>query len=126
MVYDLLRLGLFSDNDGRMSDATKTKLFEILGFGNWEAGRSAEEIHRKKAMKENLDFDKGDITPDVYDDHALHIGEHIKTCVSTKCVNNKELRDRVARHIALHTQLAGLNGGVSDLEKKFGEEKIDE
>ena len=126
MVYDLLRLGLFSDNDGRMSDATKTKLFEILGFGNWEAGRSADEIHRKKAMKENLDFEKGDITPDVYDDHALHIGEHIKTCVSTKCVKDKELRDRVARHIALHTQLSGLNGGVSDLEKKFGEEQIDE
>ena len=126
MVYDLLRLGLFSDNDGRMSDATKSKLFEILGFGNWEAGRSSEEVHRKKALKENIDFDKGDITPDVYDDHAIHIGEHIKTCVSTKCVKNKELRDRVARHIALHTQLSGLSGGVSDLEKKFGEEQIDE
>ncbi|MCM1456084.1 MAG: hypothetical protein NC037_06140, partial [Bacteroides sp.] len=126
MVYDLLRLGLFTDNDGKMSDATKTKLFEILGFGNWESGRSADEVHLKKAMKENIDFDKGDITPDVYDDHAIHIGEHIKTCVSAKCVKNKELRDRVARHIALHTQLAGLNGGVSELEKKFEEDKTNE
>ncbi|MDE6303013.1 MAG: hypothetical protein K2M36_05450, partial [Clostridia bacterium] len=123
MVYDLLRLGLFTDNDGTMTDSTKTKLFEILGFGNWEAGRSADEAHRKKALKENMDFEAAEITPDVYDDHNLHIGEHIKMCVSTKCVKDKNLRDRVARHIALHTQLAGLSGGVGALERKFLEQE---
>ncbi len=126
MVYDLLRLGLFTDNDGTMSDGTKTRLFEILGFGNWESGRSADEVHRKKALKENMDFDKSDITPDVYDNHNLHIGEHVKMCVSTKCVRDKALRDRVARHIALHTQLAGLNGGINELERKFAEESENE
>lgn len=122
MVYDLLRLGLFTDGDGKMSEATKTKLFEILGFGNWEAGRSADEVHRKKAMRENMEFEDGEITPDVYDDHAMHIEEHIKACVSTRCVKDRALRDRVARHIALHTQLAGLNGNVDMMEKKFEED----
>lgn len=119
MVYDLLRMGLFADGEGKMSDATKTKLFEILGFGNWEDGRSSDEIHRKKALRENLEFEKGDIVPDVYDDHNLHMGEHIKLCVSSKCMRDRALRDRVANHIALHTQLAGLNGGVGELTKKF-------
>lgn len=123
MVYDLLKLGLFTDNDGKMSDATKTKLFEILGFGNWESGRSADEVHRKKALAENMAFENGDVTPDVYDNHNIHIEEHVKACVSSKCVKNKELRDRVAKHIALHTQLAELNGSVNQIEKQFEEEK---
>ncbi|MEG1663649.1 MAG: hypothetical protein RR338_06650, partial [Clostridia bacterium] len=39
MVYDLLKLGLFADENGALSARTKTKLFEILGFGNWEQSR---------------------------------------------------------------------------------------
>ncbi|MDE6060319.1 MAG: hypothetical protein K2G31_02465, partial [Clostridia bacterium] len=121
MVYDLLKLGLFTDNEGRMSDGIKTKLFEILGFGNWEDGRSADEIHRKKALRENLDFENGELTPDVYDDHTLHIGEHIKMCVSSRCNKDRVLRDRVANHIAMHTQLANLNGEVSEMQRRFQE-----
>ncbi len=119
MVYDLLKLGLFTDNDGRMPADTKTRLFEILGFGNWENGRSEEEIHRKKALKENLDFENGEITPDVYDNHSMHISEHIKMCVSSKCGKDKALHDRVASHIAKHAQLSALDSGISELEKRF-------
>ncbi|MBD5092090.1 MAG: hypothetical protein HDT36_01740 [Clostridiales bacterium] len=126
MVYDLLKLGLFTDNEGRMSDGMKTRLFEILGFGNWEDGRSADEVHRKKALKENLDFENGELTPDVYDDHTLHIAEHIKMCVSSKCNKDRALRDRVANHIAMHTQLANLNGGVSELERRFEEGELED
>lgn len=121
MVYDLLKLGLFSDSEGRMSDGVKARLFEILGFGNWEDGRSADDIHRKKAQKENLEFANGEITPDVYDDHALHMDEHIKMCVSSKCGKDRDLRDRVANHIALHSQLSSLNSGVSEMQKRFEE-----
>lgn len=126
MVYDLLRLGLFSESDGSMSDVTKAKLFEILGFGSWESGRSLDEVHRKKALKENIDFVKEDITPDVYDNHAIHIQEHTKMCVSSKCVKDKALRDRVAKHIAVHTQLISLGGGVDKLERKFAEDNGNE
>ncbi len=119
MVFDLLKLGLFTDNDGRMSDNTKSKLFEILGFGNWEAGRSADDTHRKKALKENMDLERGAVTPDVYDDHAIHIDEHVKMCVSSRCVKDKALRDRVAEHIAAHKQLLTLEGGVSAIEERM-------
>ncbi len=121
MVYDLLKLGLFSDENGRLSSATKAKLFEILGFGNWEDGRNADDLHRKKAQKENIELIGGEVKPDVYDDHAIHIGEHIKLCVSSRCTNDPELRDRVAAHIASHTQLANLKVGVEELEKNFKE-----
>lgn len=123
MVYDLLRLGLFTDEAGNLPSSTKTRLFEILGFGNWEDARSADEIHVKKARKENLDLENGDIQPDVYDDHALHIGEHIKLCVSAKAVKDRELRDRVAAHIAKHNELLGLNDSVREMQRNFEEEE---
>ncbi len=125
MVYDLLRLGLFSDENGKMSDNTKSRVFEILGFGNWEDGRNNEEIHRKKSLKENLLLERGDVTPDVYDDHAIHIEEHIRMCVSAKCQRDSAMRDRVADHIARHNELIGLNVSVDNMQRKFDKEEID-
>lgn len=119
MVYDLLRLGLFTNEDGKLPSSTKTRLFEILGFGNWEDARSADEVHRKKAKKENMQLEKTDLAPDVYDDHAMHIEEHVKLCVSSKAVNDRNLRDRVARHIASHNELLGLSSGVRALQDEF-------
>lgn len=121
MVYDLLKLGLFADENGKLNASTKARLFEILGFGNWEDGRSNDEIHRKKALKENMELEKKDIPVDVYDDHALHIAEHVRMCVSTKCVSDKAVRDRVANHIAKHTELASLAKGVENMQRQFDE-----
>lgn len=121
MVYDLLKLGLFADENGKLNASTKARLFEILGFGNWEDGRSNDEIHRKKALKENMELEKKDVPVDVYDDHALHIAEHVRMCVSTKCVSDKVVRDRVANHIAKHTELASLAKGVENMERQFDE-----
>lgn len=121
MVYDLLKLGLFADENGKLNSSTKARLFEILGFGNWEDGRSNDEIHRKKALKENMELEKKDVPVDVYDDHALHIAEHVRMCVSTKCVSDKAVRDRVANHIAKHTELASLAKGVENMQRQFDE-----
>lgn len=123
MVYDLLKLGLFADENGKLNASTKARLFEILGFGNWEDGRNNDEIHRKKALKENMELEKKDVPVDVYDDHALHIEEHVRACVSAKCVHNKEMRDRVANHIAKHSELARLSQDVENLKRQFDESK---
>ncbi len=126
MVYDLLRIGLFADENGRLPASTKSKLFEILGFGNWESGNDYQENHMKKAQRENLDLEKKTITPDVYDDHDIHIAEHVKLFVSAKCDKNKNLKERVSEHIAKHKELAGLDIGVQELTKKFeGEDNVE-
>lgn len=117
----MLKLGLFADENGKLNASTKARLFEILGFGNWEDGRSNDEIHRKKALKENMELEKKDVPVDVYDDHALHIAEHVRMCVSTKCVSDKAVRDRVANHIAKHTELASLVKGVENMQRQFDE-----
>ena len=123
MVYDLLKLGLFNDENGRLSSVMKAKLYEVLGFGNWESGSDYEETHKKKAQRENMEFEHADMTPDVYDDHALHIAEHIKLLVSSRCDKDEKLHERVATHIAKHKELQGLDAGVAELERKFGGEE---
>ena len=123
MVYDLLKLGLFEDDDGRLSSATKTKLFEILGFGNWENGRNDDEMHRKKALKENMELQTKDATVDVYDNHAIHIAEHVRLIVSSRCSKDKAMRERVANHITKHNELLSLAKGVERMQKQFDEEK---
>lgn len=126
MVYDLLRIGIFADEDGKLSSATKAKLFEILGFGNWEHGNDYKENHLKKARRENFELEKGDVVPDVYDAHEIHIEEHVKLFVSSKCDKDQKLKERVADHIKKHKELMTLDAGVKELESKFEGEVQDE
>ena len=121
MVYDLLKLGLFTDESGVMSNRTRGKLFEILGFGNWENGRDLDEAHISKAMRENLLLENEAVTPDVVDDHKTHIVEHTKLAISQRCGNSPEFYERVLRHITAHREFSTLDADVSELERKMEE-----
>ena len=121
MVYDLLKLGLFTDESGVMTNRTRGKLFEILGFGNWENGRDLDEAHINKAMRENIILEDGFVTPDVVDDHKTHIAEHTKLAISQRCNNDQSFYERVLRHITAHREYSTLESGVSELERKMGE-----
>ena len=122
MVYDLLGLGLFADENGIIPARTKAKLLEILGFGNWEQSRDADEAHLAKAERENFELKSRDVVPDPVDDHALHITEHTKLCVSALCEKDEKFRARVTAHINKHKELAALAGNVAELERRFGGE----
>ena len=120
MVYDLLKLGLFTDENGAMSARTKTKLLDVLGFGNWEQSRDIEDAHIDKATRENLELKTADVVPNVLDDHSLHIAEHTKLLVSSRCDKNAAFKERVEAHIRKHREFAGLATGVQSLEEKLG------
>ena len=121
MVYDLLKLGLFTDESGVMTNRTRGKLFEILGFGNWENGRDLDEAHIGKATRENMLLENEFITPDIVDDHQMHITEHTKLAISQRCNKDKEFYERVLRHITAHREFSTLQSGVSELERKMEE-----
>ncbi len=124
MVLELLKLGLLTDENGKMSQRTKTKIFELLGFGNWENCRDVDELHMKKAQRENLEFAKRKIQPDVVDNHALHIAEHSKLLLSESTSRNENLKTKIELHINSHKQLMNLDENVGALMSKFenGEE----
>lgn len=118
MVIELVRMGIFNDENGAISNRNKLKILEILGFGNWESSRDIDESHRKKAMKENLYFGKEEIKVAEYDDHDLHIDEHLKRLLEEK---DERLKTLIDEHIKQHRMMKSIdmantfdNGGQNE------------
>jgi hypothetical protein len=100
MVVDLLKLGLLADENGGLSDRTRLKALEILGLGNWENSKDLDELHLKKAAKENKTLAETYVGADKIDDHKLHIDEHVKIAVGI--FGDDERKKRFERHIEGH------------------------
>ena len=108
LVIELLKLGLLSDENGKLSNHSKVKVLEAIGFGNWEASRSFDELHIKKAEKENLQLLEKVIEVDQVDEHNLHIQEHTKFVISEEYKLEKCVKERVTKHIRLHKKMQRL------------------
>jgi hypothetical protein len=107
MVMELLKTGVMTEEDGRLSKRTKLKVLEALGLGNWETMKDMDELHRKKAARENLSMCLKDVMPDEIDDHELHIGEHTRFIVSGED-EDKAVKEKIIKHIRLHKQFMSL------------------
>lgn len=116
MVIELVRMGIFNDENGAISNRNKLKILEILGFGNWESSRDIDESHRKKAMKENLDFGKEKVKVAEYDDHSLHIDEHLKRLLEEK---DEGLASVIDEHIRQHRMMKTLD--MANISEKGGQ-----
>lgn len=115
MAIELLKLGLLGDENGKLSTHTKVKLLEVLGFGNWEASRSLDELHIKKAEKENRKLQSGYAEADEVDDHELHIKEHIRFIISDEFSLSKQAKERILRHTREHRKLKRLESEANAL-----------
>lgn len=105
-VEELLKLGLLADENGKISNRNRAKIMEMMGFGNWEASRSTDEIHIKKAALENAELMMGsDPGIEDVDDHATHISEHTSFLVSGRDKLSDDARKAVNKHIRAHKAL---------------------
>ena len=102
MVLELIRMGVLTEADGTMSPRTKVKVLEMLGIGNWESAKDVDETQRKRAMKENLSLGKEQISACPYDDHSIHITEHIKCLLEESVLKDKKLYGLMDAHIKEH------------------------
>jgi hypothetical protein len=108
MAMQILQLGLLQDESGKISPRNKTKILEILGYGNWENSKDIEELNIKKAGRENLKFAQTELIPDKTDDHGIHIAEHVKYILSAEHDEDSITKQRVAEHIEKHKQLSSM------------------
>jgi hypothetical protein len=67
----------------------KHRILEAFGFGSYENVRDISALHITKAGEENIEMREGGAIPDVYDDHALHITEHIRFLLSAEFKRSK-------------------------------------
>lgn len=104
-ILKLYDAGLLTDKDGKLSQENKNRILEAFGFGSYENTRDISALHIAKAGEENLTMKSECVGVDSYDDHELHITEHIRFLLSAEFKRVKEraaVKARVEEHIAEH------------------------
>ncbi len=109
MLFNLLDAGLLSNDKGELSNRMKAKVLELLGLGIWENAQDINDLHIKKAERENHKMLDGLVLePLEIDDDDIHINEHIGFMLGgefeRKSARNKKLEKNFLEHITLHNQ----------------------
>ena len=108
MVLQLVQLGVLQDKEGNMSERSKSRVLELLGFGNWENAADLADCQRDAAIRENAALKESGKRPELtdVDDDALHIEEHTKAMLSQDL--GKKYLDVLGKHIAEHRARLGI------------------
>lgn len=106
-LLNLYQAGLLTDEEGKLTQENKNRILEAFGFGSYENARDISALHIAKAGEENLAMKTGEVTPDSYDDHTLHIEEHTRFLLSAEFKrwrDNAQLKARYVAHLNAHKQ----------------------
>lgn len=101
-VMEMLRLGLLSGSDGKLSETAKNRVLSVLGFGAWENARGDDDMHIRRASEENERMVSEEVEVGEVDNHELHIGEHTRAVVSAEFTQSAETTARIIEHIRRH------------------------
>ena len=109
MILSLLENGILNDENGKLTNRMKSKILEMLGMGIWENAQDINELHIKKADKENLKMLDGvNCKASVIDDNNLHINEHIAFMLGEDFekakAKNEKIENIFLEHIKQHKQ----------------------
>ena len=111
MIFELLNSGLLADENGKISNAMRTKILEQLGFGIWESTQDIKALQVKSASKENLKLLTSNSidNPREIDDNDIHITEHISFMLGSEFEKNKLknpiIENMLLEHIKKHKNL---------------------
>ncbi len=105
-IIELINLGLFSDENGRIKEENKNRILSALGFSSFETVKDLSALHENKAREENLKLLGEYVAPDEYDDHSLHISEHTRYLLSDefKKYSEGEIKQRFITHLKEHKE----------------------
>lgn len=102
LIYELYNMGLLADENGKVSDETRERVLNALGFGGLEAARGLSALHANKAAEENRQLCAGDVPVDSFDDDSVHIAEHTRFVLSDEFPAAPGQKERFAAHIEAH------------------------
>ncbi len=119
-VLEMLSSGLLQDDSGRLSSRTKIKVLEILGYGSLSNAQDLITLHTQKAEKENIELIGLDLPVDEFDDHGVHVEEHLRKLLSleNEKLGESEYKTRIKNHVTLHKKLM-LNESLSEIANKL-------
>ncbi len=111
ILLELYDKGLLANEDGKISNRTRVKILDSLGFGSWETSQDISIMHTKKATKENLCLHELDLPLEV-DDHNIHIEEHTRFLISEETKKfSEEHKNKILEHIRMHKKMRLENKG---------------
>jgi hypothetical protein len=110
IIIDMLKNGILSDENGKLTQRMKSRIADIMGFSDFENGQDIINLNIKRAAKENLLLVNGKTEPMEIDDHELHIDEHIKYMLSGEFETSKSAvkTENFLEHIRQHKVLMAL------------------
>ena len=120
MIFDILKAGLLTDEDGKLSNNMRTKILEQLGFGIWEQTQDIKTLQTKIASKENLKIlNTMQISnPSEIDDHDVHILSHIAFMLSNEFekmkAKNNNVEEIMLEHIRMHKKLKNVDKDIKE------------
>lgn len=107
-LLKLYETGLLTNEKGELSQENKNRILEAFGFGGYENARDISALHIAKAQEENLSLKSGELQADSYDEHDLHISEHIRFLISSefkKVTEKEKVKKYFEAHIAAHKRM---------------------
>lgn len=103
-IYEMLKTGLLSDENGGMSRGLKAKVLDLLGFGTLAGAQDITNLHIDKAQRENIKMAEEDCATEDFDDHELHINEHIRFLLTENFSGREKYKQRITNHLNKHKQ----------------------
>ncbi len=80
---EAMQLGLFTGEDGRISQDVKRRAWELFRIGSFDSIMDIDDIQRNNANRENAYLESGVIPKRYkYDDDEIHIREHLAFALS--------------------------------------------
>ena len=113
MIFDLLNAGLLQDENGKLSNAMRLKVLQMLGFGVWEDALDNNSLQIESAKRENIAVVNNEkIEVLEIHDHDLHISAHTAFMLSGDfekvCKENTKVKEKMLEHIREHKQFKKL------------------
>lgn len=106
MLFDLLKMGLLSDADGKMSESMRNRVLDAVGYGGWEDTRETSALQIANARCENLHCAERQLEVREIDDDDLHEAEHVRFMLShefnTMCDGARGLMEKMNEHVRAH------------------------
>lgn len=101
-IYEMLKLGLLSDENGALNQRTKSKVLELIGYGSLSGAQDISRLQADKAERENISMKSVDVEVEEFDDDAIHLDEHVRFLLTEDFSKNKAYKARVEEHAKLH------------------------
>lgn len=125
MLFDLLNMGLLSDENGKLSNAMRNKVLDAVGYGGWEDTRETSALQIANARRENLRCAESALAVREIDDDELHEAEHIRFMLGSEfnrmCDASAGLHEKMMEHVRAHKKQKRLKEEAANGRTQTGE-----